>query len=120
MKSKVKKLVNKTAAIGKLIAIAEIEAVTALRRGNTILLDHLMHVVAQECIAPMTPKQGKGASIIVHHGFISTYEEIFDTLIEAGVMAENVKNGFGYRLLWDKLEKRKKDEGFCNKEQNES
>lgn len=112
MKSKVKKLINKTAAVDKLLAIAEIEAVTALRRGNTILLDHLMHVVAQECTAPMTPTQSKGPSVTVHHGFISTYEEIFDTLIEAGVMSENVKNGHGYKLLWDKLAKRKKDEGF--------
>ena len=105
-----KKINNKTEAVDKLLAIAEQQAVIALRRGNTMLLENLMQIVAHECVAPMTPKQGKRDKVIYHHYFLSVYEDAFYTLMEARMMKENGKHG--YLLLWDKLEARKTQEGF--------
>lgn len=71
--------------------------VTALRRGNTQLLESLMWMVDQFFYSKID-------SDVLNHSFMSAEEGAIQTLLDAG-FAEEAEGG--YRLLWEKLEERK-------------
>jgi hypothetical protein len=72
-----------------------------LRRGNTVLLEALMWQVLQGCAMLETDDE-------VVKAYYSCDHTSLEVLVEAG-LAE--KEGDEYRLLWDKLDKRKERYG---------
>lgn len=77
------------------------DQITALKRGNTKLIEVLMDMCAQYL-------GDIDDSSICTHLFMSAGENVFDVLCEAG-MAEGI-DGATFKLKWDVLEKRKENE----------
>lgn len=80
--------------------MTESEQIIALKRGNTVLIESLMGMVNQFFYETQDGEY-------LYHRFMSAEEGAIDTLIDSG-FAEVVE-GKGYKLLWDKLEQRKKE-----------
>ncbi|ADE12186.1 hypothetical protein [Sideroxydans lithotrophicus] len=74
-----------------------------LRNGNTELIEALMGMVNQFFIRDSDTHDQND---VLRHSFMSAEEDAIRVLIDAG-FAEELELG-GYRLLWEKLEQRKK------------
>jgi len=83
------------------VRVANLESdLLRLRSGNTALIDSLMDMVCQHC-----PSVGEKDGLLYYDAGLSSNESALLLLWSAGC-AEEVKGH--YRLLWDKLEERKK------------
>ena len=78
------------------------ETIKLLKNGNTNLLEALMEMVNQYFIHNTVDDD------IINHGCLSAEENSIEILQQAGMAERVVTPTPGYKLLWDKLEERKK------------
>jgi hypothetical protein len=84
------------------------------QRGNTILLSALMGMVDQFFMhfhADGTPDSGDGAAPeLIGHSFMSAEERAIAALEDAGFAELVSEKPLRWRLLWDKLKAREKEQ----------
>ena len=87
------------------------EQVASLKRGNTALIEALMDMVNQFFYHKGENGEPDEDGPILCHSFMSAEEGAISVLMHAGFAEEATDKG--YRLLWDKLQQRRKDVGLA-------